>query len=178
MFPTSRLIRLAESGGLDVVFPVPLDSKQSTILIESLSVGRVNYYLVFLGPPPDLNNKSLAIGAKRGTSVVSDFYSKGFKSIRQTDDYFPLFKMIINGRLDVIAVPHLVYENYVADSDSRLNFQAYFTSDYGFYLKPGMEQSLITLINDSIMACKGSDKLTVPSSRLSSTSSQAALVAN
>jgi len=152
-YPPARLIRLVERGEVDISFPMGFNPKRAATSIQSIEAGIVHSYLVYVGPRPDFDDKSLKIGTKRGTPQISYLESIGFKSIQKNNNYFPLFKMLINGRLDMIAVPSIVYDFYVAEMGDKLNFQIYKTYHYGFYLKPKMDKTLIRLINDSIIAC-------------------------
>ncbi len=153
-YPTSRVMRLVERGDMDISYPMGFDAERAAVSIQSLRVGVAHIYLVYVGAPPVLDDKLLTVGTKRGTAQASDFAARGFKSIHQNNDYFSLFKMLINGRLDMIAVPRIVYEYYAEKNDDKLNFQTYKTYDYGFYLEPNMDQGLVNLINNSITACR------------------------
>ena len=152
-YPTMRLFRLLELGELDMIYPLRFNSERSARFIQSLPAGTTHSYLVYTASRPVLEDKSLIVGAKRGTPQVSDFESRGFQSIYQTNDYSPLFKMLINGRLDAIAVPQTIYESYVVENDDKLNFHKHLSYDYGFYLKPTMDQGLIKMVNAAIMEC-------------------------
>ncbi len=154
-YPTARLIQQVRNNKLDMIFPMGFTSERKAQLIQSVAVQVTRDYWVYTHALPDLQDKSLTVGVKLGSPQASYVQTHGYESIVFHNDYAGLLNMLLAGRVELIALPDVIYEAFISQySEKSFQFEMYLQRDYGFYLKPNTKPAQVKRINQAIMACR------------------------
>ncbi len=154
-YPTARLIQQVRNNKLDMIFPMGFTSERKAQLIQSAPVQVTRDYWVYTHALPNLQNKSLTVGVKLGSPQASYVQSQGYQSVIFHNNYAGLLNMLLAGRVELIALPDLVYEALTSQYyEKSIYFKMYLQRDYGFYLKPATKPAQIKRINQAIKACR------------------------
>ena len=154
-YPTARLIQQVHNNKLDMIFPMGFTLERKAQLIQSAAVQVTRDYWVYTHALPDLQDKSLTVGVKLGSPQASYVQTQGYESIVSHNDYAGLLNMLLAGRVELIALPDVIYEAFISQySQGSFQFKMYLQRDYGFYLKPNTKPIQVKRINQAIMACR------------------------
>jgi len=154
-YPTARLIQQVRNNKLDMIFPMGFTLERKAQLIQSVAVQVTRDYWVYTHALPDLQDKSLTVGVKLGSPQASYVQTQGYESIVFHNDYAGLLNMLLAGRVELIALPDVIYEALISQySEKSFQFEMYLQRDYGFYLKPNTKPTQVKRINQAIMACR------------------------
>ncbi len=154
-YPTARLIQQVHNNKLDMIFPMGFTSERKAHLIQSAAVQVTRDYWVYTHALPDLQDKSLTVGVKLGSPQASYVQTQDYENIVFHNNYAGLLKMLLAGRVELIALPDLVYDALTSQySEKPIYFKIYLQRDYGFYLKPNTKPFQVQRINQAIMACR------------------------
>ena len=154
-YPTARLIQEVKNNKLDIIFPMGFTQERRDQLIQSEHVELIEDYWVYKGAKPDVTAKSVSIGVKLGSP--QEFYVKqqDYENIVRHNDYVGLYKMLLAGRVQVIALPDMAYIGLVDQfGKEKTQFTPFLQRGYGFYLSPKSTPEFIKKINEVTVTCR------------------------
>jgi ABC-type amino acid transport substrate-binding protein len=154
-YPTARLIEETKNNKIDIIFPMGFTTERRALLIESQPVQVIEDYWVYKDEISDTTNKHLRLGVKLGSPQDSYLQRQGYQNILRHNDYAGLFKMLLVNRVEMVALPDVVYNSLIASAENRaLKHTAYLKRGYGFYLKPAATDAFLQSVNDSTVKCR------------------------
>ena len=104
---------------------------------------------------PDITNKRLLVGVKLGSPQESYVQQQGYENIIRHNDYSGLFKMLLAKRVQLLALPDIVYKGIVAQQgQGETQFIPYTRRGYGFYLRPNASPKFMKNVNQGTRACR------------------------
>ncbi len=154
-YPTARLIQRIKNNKLDIIFPMGFTPERQAQLIQSVAVQGISDYWVYTHDQPNLGDKSLTVGVKLGSPQASYVQSQDYEDVVFHNNYAGLLSMLLAGRVQMIALPDIVYNALVSRYlDNPFNFSAYIKRGYGFYMKPSTDPAQVERINQAAIACR------------------------
>lgn len=154
-YPTARLIQRIKNNKLDIIFPMGFTPERQAQLIQSVAVQGTRDYWVYTHDQPNLSDKSLTVGVKLGSPQASYVQGQDYENIVFHNDYAGLLSMLLAGRVQMIALPDIVYNASASRyPDNAFKFSVYIERGYGFYMKPTTAPAQVARINQAVIACR------------------------
>tara|TARA_R110002126_G_scaffold33382_20_gene104506 strand:- start:6964 stop:7716 length:753 start_codon:yes stop_codon:yes gene_type:complete len=163
--PTDRLLKLTRENELDLIYPMGYTSERDRYLQASTWLTKDDDYFVFKAGELQadyLENgqaKNRAIGVKRGSPQLHYLQSNGYQHIHQVYDYQQLLPLLKMDRVDMLAVPQPLAEQFQSDmlaeaTEYNLQLYNYYTRDAGFYLSPEFADANLSRFNNAVIQCR------------------------
>jgi len=157
-YPTRRLFSMVDQNMLDIVYPVGITEQRNKVAIASKPVFSSERLWVYIGKPPDFNDRKLSIVVTRGTPTEETIKKLGYSNLSIVK-YDALLPMLSTKRVAAALMPKKIFTGLVETYGLAGAYQGYQTQIFNkreivFYLSKRFANDNLPSINQAIDACQ------------------------
>ena len=151
-YPARRLFSMADQNELDIVYPVGITEQRNKVAIASKPVFLSERLWVYIGKPPDFNDKKLSIVVTRGTPTEETLKKLGYSNLSIVK-YDALLPMISRRRVAAALMPKKIFTG-LAGAYPEFRTETFNKREIVFYLSKRFATDNLPSINQAIDACQ------------------------